>query len=143
MLEMALFLAFACPCRRFPGQKAPWRLGKFSLRWSVLSRGGSSLVSSPCKNSHLSSSRRKEAQDPGEIDAQLEPPHVGCYYLNGLFGSAERGARWKINPEKAVQPRMGMDGRGFTESLAADGLPVVPYDTGFARNIRKALSLAG
>ena len=165
---MTLFLACTCPCHRFPGQKAPSRLGKFSLRRSVLSHGGSSLVSSPLKNSHLlrsprhalhpelekllplpcsrgegspsvvypavlsvSSSRRKEAQNPAAIDGQLDSPHVGCHYLNGLLASAAIGARRTVNPQKAVQPRMNTDSQGFMPPmvfpssrtiLASDGI---------------------
>ena len=79
----------------------------------------------------VSSSRRKEAQNPAAIDGQLDSPHVGCHYLNGLLASAAIGARRKVNPQKAVQPRMNTDSQGFMPPmvfpssrtiLASDGI---------------------
>src|SRR5882672_5793830 len=40
---------------------------------------------SPSKNPALCSSRGNEAQISRETETMSEPPHVGCYILNGLL----------------------------------------------------------
>jgi hypothetical protein len=38
------------------------------------------------KNTTCRNSRGNEAQISSEKEAMREPPHVGCYFLNGLLG---------------------------------------------------------
>src|SRR6266567_2093181 len=55
---------------------------------------GASL-NGPLKNAISRSSRGDEAQIPSETEAICEPPHVGCYFLNGLLTGLRDVGAWK------------------------------------------------